>query len=259
MVNRILAPHIQIPMGNYLKATFFGVANIQAFGNALQALVNQVPSDGLFVGDNLITYGRNLGFLDDARFMTSVNRHAETQMEQMIIWRTYVLCWAAKHGMEREGDFVECGCYKGTSSRIVAEYAGLASSSKHMYLYDLFYHEEGMNHHAMPEHSSDLADKVRQRFADMPNVHVIQGEIPKSFEQGMPEKIAFMHIDMNNAAGELATLEHLYDRVQPGAVIVFDDYGWRGYRPQKLAEDDFFSRIDKQILEIPTGQGILIK
>lgn len=246
-------------MSNYLSGTFFGLPNPQTFGSAMQAVVNQVPGDGIFVGDNLFTYGRNLGFLDDARFMAAVNRHAETPVERAIIWRTHTLCWAAKHGMRLEGDFVECGCYKGVSSHIVADYVGLESSPKHMYLYDLFYHTPGMNHHAMAEHGSELVDKVRQRFAPLPNVHVIQGEIPKSFEHGVPEKIAFMHIDMNNAEGELAALEHLYDRVQPGAVIVFDDYGWLGYRAQKMAEDRFFERIGKQILEIPTGQGILVK
>jgi predicted O-methyltransferase YrrM len=99
---------------------------------------------------------------------------------------------------------------------------------------------------------------VKQRFADMPNVTVIKGAVPESFSQGTPEKIAFLHIDMNNAEAELGALEALYDRITPGAVIVFDDYGWLAYREQKIVEDKFFAARGNQILELPTGQGILI-
>jgi O-methyltransferase len=246
-------------MKNHLKVASFFVNNPTTFVPALQAVVNEVPPYGVFAGDNLFTFGRNLSFLDDEAFMAAVNRHAQTEVEQAVIWRVYTLCWAAKRAMRLEGDLVECGCYKGTSARIVADYVGLGSSSKHMYLYDLFEHTSDMKHHAMPEHSTHLVNRVRERFNDLANVHVIQGEVPKSFEKGLPEKIAFLHVDMNNAEAEIGTLEGLYDRVQPGAIIVFDDYGWLAYRAQKIAEDQFFERTGLQILEIPTGQGILVK
>ena len=102
-------------------------------------------------------------------------------------------------------------------------------------------------------------DQVRQRFADFSNVHVIKGEVPKSFEQSAPEKISFLHIDMHDPAAEVGAIEQLYDRVELGTAIIFNDYGWRAHREQKLAEDRFFEGIGQQILEIPTGQGLLIK
>jgi len=51
----------------------------------------------------------------------------------------------------------------------------------------------------------------------------------------------------------------LFDRVVPGGAIVFDDYGWNGYRPQKDAEDAFLAARGYSVLELPTGQGLLIK
>jgi hypothetical protein len=42
-------------------------------------------------------------------------------------------------------------------------------------------------------------------------------------------------------------------------MIVFDDYGWIGYRSQKIAEDGWMSERDHRILELPTGQGLVIK
>jgi hypothetical protein len=45
----------------------------------------------------------------------------------------------------------------------------------------------------------------------------------------------------------------------PGAVLILDDYGWLGYRAQKLAEDPWFEKRGYRVLELPTGQGLLIK
>lgn len=54
-------------------------------------------------------------------------------------------------------------------------------------------------------------------------------------------------------------MELLYDRITPGAIIVLDDYGWLGYRDQKLALDPFFEARGHKVLELPTGQGLVIK
>lgn len=45
----------------------------------------------------------------------------------------------------------------------------------------------------------------------------------------------------------------------PGGTIVLDDYGWLGYGDQKTVEDEFFAARGYQVLELPTGQGLLIK
>jgi O-methyltransferase len=246
-------------MGNHLRGTFFGVPNPNSFALAMQGVISQVPGNGVFAGDNLFAFGRNLGFLDDGRFMAAMERHAQNDVEKSAIWRIYVLCWAAKRALQLDGDFVECGCSNGTSARVMIDYVGFESSSKQLYLYDLFQHGLDPNDPSLPQQSAQLFDQVQKRFASFSNVHVVQGEVPKSFEQSVPEKIAFLHIDMINAAAAIGVLERIYDRVEPGAVIVFNEYGWRAYREQKLAEDRFFDRVGQQILEIPTGQGILIK
>jgi hypothetical protein len=71
-----------------------------------------------------------------------------------------------------------------------------------------------------------------------------------------PEKVAFLHLDLNSAVAEAAALEFFATRFSPGAFVLLDDYGWRGFRPQKLAADRFFGRLGKPIMELPTGQGV---
>jgi len=112
---------------------------------------------------------------------------------------------------------------------------------------------------ACTEHGADLFGKVTQRFADLKNVHVTQGSVPEILYQVAPEKIAFLHLDINSAAAEIGALEFLFDRIVPGGVIVLDDYGWLFYRAQKEAEDPFFAARGCRVLELPTGQGMVIK
>lgn len=104
--------------------------------------------------------------------------------------------------------------------RILWETINFAQVDKRYFSYDLSDHDPSMPHHAMPEHSKQLAQSATDRFADMPNLVVTQGKIPDVLDLVAPEKIAFMHLDMNNAPAEVAALEVLFDRMVPGAKLV---------------------------------------
>ena len=130
---------------------------------------------------------------------------------------------------------------------------------KREFVHDLFEHNDEMNHHSMPEHGASLFDQVKARFEGLDNVVITKGMVPQSLEINCPEKIAFMHLDLNNAEAEIGALEILFERMVPGAVLVLDDYGWIAYNRQKFAEDKWFSERGYQVMELPTGQGLLIK
>ena len=83
--------------------------------------------------------------------------------------------------------------------------------------------------------------------------------MPESFALASPQKIAFLHVDLNSPAAEKAALEVLFDRVVTGGYVVFDDYGWFAARKQKEAIDAFFAPRGYSVLELPTGQGLVIK
>jgi hypothetical protein len=246
---------------HYHKPLFFGLRDPNKFFDGLRMAIGALNSPiGSFSGDNLFTLGRNLSFLTDERFMTAFRRHALTNVEQGIIWRIATVAWGALNAMRLEGDLVEIACYKGVTARIVCDYVNFAEQTNRKYfLYDLFEHDAAMPHHHMPEHGATLFDQVKARFADLPNVVVTQGRVPDVLAKSAPEKIAFMHLDLNNADAEIGALEVLFDRMVPGAVMILDDYGWLGYRPQKLAEDPWLAARGYKVLELPTGQGMLIK
>jgi O-methyltransferase len=219
--------------------------------------------DATFAGDMLITFSRNMSFFEDVRFMEAFNGSVTNPVEKALVWRLHVLCWSALNSLRVEGDFVECGVYQGFCSAVAARYLDFGSRDKQWYLYDTFAEIPPDPLHPgvprVPDYEQPgLYEACRGRFAAYRNVHVIKGRVPEVLHERAPEKVAFMHLDMNSAAPEMGALEFFWQRLSPGAAILLDDYGWRGYRAQKLAEDPFFAARGRQVLELPTGQGLLL-
>lgn len=223
----------------------------------------------LYAADNLIGLQRAAGFREDDKFMECLNRHAQNQQEMSLAWRLHTLAWAARTALQHDGDFVECGVWKGFCFAFLTDYLNFAAEDRQLYLYDTFKGiPDDMNsenrsnraYHAETQENPDaILNVVLKRFSKVPNVTVVQGKVPDSFRKACPDKIALLHIDMNSAASEIAALEALFDRVVPGGVILFDDYGWTGYAAQRHAEDAFMAERGHMILELPTGQGLVIK
>ena len=66
----------------------------------------------------------------------------------------------------------------------------------------------------------------------------------------------------DNVPAHLLTREAMqtYRRVmRPGGIIVFDDYGWSAYHRQKVSADEFMRERGHSVLELPTGQGMVVK
>lgn len=216
-----------------------------------------------FAGDQLVTFDRNMSFFEDARFMEAFNAGVVEELERTLIWRLHVHAWCARHGVRREGDFVECGVYRGFSVAVSARCVDFGRRAKQWYLYDTFSgvpaDQLNANHHSESRYAeAGLFETCRARFAAYPNVQVVRGRVPEVLQQRAPEKVAFLHLDMNSAQAELGALEFFWPRLAPGAIVLLDDYGWRAFREQKLAEDAFLTKHDRSVLELPTGQGLVL-
>jgi hypothetical protein len=250
------------------------------------AFFNQVIADTLrqdhsaiFWGDRLLTLDKSAGFLDRpdfaAAFASIRGSHAYDQYngEGGISWRLHTLVWAAEQAIKVSGDFVECGVFKGDMSWVIATLLGDRLADRAFHLFDSF---EGLSPDlAKPEDYPDhpgfiewarscyaepgLFERVGERFSLMPNVRVVKGFLPEALIGRIPQRIAFLHIDLNSPRAEIACLEYLFDRVSAGGIIVLDDYGWRAFRAQKDAEDAFFCGRGYTVLELPTGQGLVLK
>jgi hypothetical protein len=122
------------PMVNYVTSTFFGLKHPRLFYEAInRAIQNLNRVDGIFTGDNLFTYGRNLSFYTNEKFMEAFNRHVTTDIERAVIWRMAIVAWGALNGMRLQGDLVEIACYKGVTARIVCDYIEFAEKNDRKY------------------------------------------------------------------------------------------------------------------------------
>jgi O-methyltransferase len=217
-----------------------------------------------FAGDMMLTFHRNMGFYEDRRFMDAFDAEVGTEQERSLVWRLHVLCWCARNCLRREGDFVECGVYRGFSSAVAARYLGFGALDRRWYLYDTFSGIPGdqldPEHYESPEvyAAAGLYEFCVQRFAAYGNIRVERGRVPEVLRVVAPAKVAFLHLDLNSAAAESAALEFFFERLTPGAMVLLDDYGWRAYRSQKLAADAFFAGRGCPVLELPTGQGLVL-
>lgn len=243
-----------------LCSYFFGMVptlGITALNQLFSALER---TDGSYASDNLVTWERNLSFMSDEKFMKAFETNLVAPTDFGILWRRAVHYWAARHCSGIEGDFVECGVWMGTGAKTVCDAIDFQNTSKCYWLYDAFDYGEDDQHHPLDGIDSTWFDKVNERFSGIKhNVKIIKGYIPDSFKLGKPEKISMLHIDMNNAAAEVAALEHLFPKISTGGIILLDDYGWSYHADQQKAENEYFSLMGHMVLELPTGQGLVIK
>ena len=247
----------------YNRAPFDSVETRQKFAGHIQGATEILqanrPDSGAVAVDDMLVWFRNAGFLQQEDFIRAVGSYGTDQTLRARIWRIYTLCWAAKSCLGLPGDFMDVGCYDGRTVEIMERYCDFRQekTGKTWFLYDLF--ENPPDEARKSGHGPELFDRVSATFAPFGNFRVIKGAVPESFSQGLPDKVAFAQLDLNVAAPELAALEIIFDRLTPGGMIVFDDFGFQRYRDSHEAEMAFFRARGEVIFESPTGQGIYIK
>jgi hypothetical protein len=255
---KLVAPDSkQLP--TFFMPAFWHTSDANAVAEGAKKLTSMMDP-GYFFADNLLTWSRNLSMLDDKAFVVAWESNIESPSDQAIVWRRYVLACAGYHCVQLDGDFVECGAYTGVGVKTVMDYLGGTSFPKNFWAYDIFEHDDSMLNHSMPEHGKNLFQRVKNKFEEYPNARVIKGLIPDVFNDGCPQQISYLHIDLNQAVAEVAALEVLFDRMVPGGILILDDYEWAGmYRDQKLTEDLWFEERKYRVMPLPTGQGLVIK
>jgi O-methyltransferase len=245
---------------NFSLHTYWGVHDPVRF-RALMEEAQRLVTMGFYLGDNLFTWSRNISAIEDETFRNVLERNAQNDSDIAIAWRRYILACAAFHCVHLAGDFVECGVLYGTGIKTTMDYLGGPTFPKTFWGYDTYDYNPVSSHaQAFEGQVAGLYDKVCERFKDYHQVCLIKGLLPGSFAQGCPEQVAYLHIDLNNAESEISVLNHLFDRVVAGGVIILDDYEWSGlYRAQKKAEDPWFEARGYRVFPLPTGQGLVLK
>ena len=222
-------------------------------GNAQNGSVTSLPTD--FDGDFAPLYESSAPFT-----MTSAAR-------MFALYKAIEYVESAK----LSGDIVECGVWRGGSSRLAAAtLMALGSSDRTLFLFDTF---EGMPapgaadvRHSTGEAAATILDRsepeadvnnewayaplsgVQATLAETgyPRVEFVQGRVEDTLPAAAPREIAVLRLDTDWYESTRHELEHLYPRLVDSGVLIVDDYGyWQGARQ---AVDEYFSETGQPIL-----------
>jgi O-methyltransferase len=204
---------------------------------------------------------------------TAVKPYTMTGLEKII-----ALVTAVRHIARADiaGDIVECGVWRGGSVHAVARtLLAEGITYREIHLFDTF---EGMTEPTEKDVRSDgrpaaemLAGATRTQWVwavasrqdveaglrtlDYPyeRFHLVQGPVESTIPEHAPERIALLRLDTDWYESTRHELEHLYDRLVPGGVLIIDDYGsWQG---SKEATDEFLARLEHPPLMHRAGRA----
>jgi O-methyltransferase len=207
--------------------------------------------------------------------LRSVRARTMTSHEKL-----FALVVAARHVVDHDidGAVVECGVWRGGSMQAIARtLLQRGVGDRDLHLFDTF---EGMPEPTAEDRRYDgepagtlLAEKPRTSWVwaiatledvqagmaetgyPAERIHYHRGMVEDTIPAAAPEPIALLRLDTDWYASTRHELEHLYDRVPPGGLILFDDYGyWEGAR---RAIDEFVAERKLQLLLVPMGSGRL--
>ncbi|GAB4005695.1 TylF/MycF/NovP-related O-methyltransferase [Nocardioides ultimimeridianus] len=188
--------------------------------------------------------------------------------------------YVARHRIP--GDVVECGVWRGGSMMAIAlTLAAEGDTSRELHLFDTF---EGMPPPTEEDTRLDTGgeritaqealdrvgrdarvwavaglEDVQQGMAETgypaDRVHFHQGLVEDTVPDLAPATIALLRLDTDWYASTKHELEHLYQRLSPGGVLILDDYAdWEGAR---RATDEWLAATGERLLLVPIGQGVI--
>lgn len=252
---------------------------LNAIRRALHGAPIFIPFHATYNEDGLIC-NKNIAALGDYRFMKAYQRAVDKQLyvDPNIKWRCHLACWAGAMAIKLKGDFVECGVNKGFLSHILMDYLDFDTCGQDFYLVDTYQGFDGrylepkerdrLREYASASKSGKpwemgiyepCYDFVVNAFSVFKCAKIVKGSVPDILSAINTDRVAYLSIDMNCVAPELAAIEYFWPKMLVGGVVVLDDYAWPGHEAQKDAMDEFAVRNGTQILSLPTGQGLLIK
>ena len=178
-----------------------------------------------------------------------------------------------------EGDFVECGVWKGGNLILFETLNKKFNLEKKVFGYDTF---EGMSNptkydvkysgwSALENYQKRIESNEGYCFASLnevrqninselaeSNINLIKGKVEETLllEKNLPKKISILRLDTDFYESTLFGLEILYPKLEKGGVLIIDDYG--SYKGAKKAVDQYF-KIKPFLIYIDQSSRMIIK
>lgn len=212
-------------------------------------------------------YNRHLLWYADQDFMQTWSKFPEAT--PTIMDRRFVLFSAVQSVRQIPGDTAECGVFRGAGSFLILASHGEGSRKTH-HVFDSFeglsapdVRDEPVQHPtAFLWNKHDLAvgeEVVARNLAQFSGFKLYRGWIPSRFVEVEQRKFSFVHIDVDLYQPTYDSLAFFYPRMNPGGIILCDDYGFTTCPGAKSAFDEFLADKPESVIHLTTGQGLLVK
>jgi len=178
--------------------------------------------------------------------------------------RRYTLAQFARLAAGLPGDFAECGVYRGATAYLLARALGGAAPERRVHLFDSF---SGLSapgavdggHWRRGDLAVGLAE-VRAALAEfLPRIEFHPGWIPARFAEVAERRFALVHLDVDLYQPTADAVAFFYERLVDRGILVCDDYGFETCPGARRALDEFFAEKPEPVLNLPTGQGVVIR
>lgn len=196
-------------------------------------------------------------FLSDYRRLSPENPYSED--------RKYVLRELVRFTRNVPGVMAECGSFRGASAYFLAKEA----PDIPLHLFDSFQglSEPGdkdfppkKDRHTWKQGAFFVTEEeVRRNLSEFSRIILHKGWIPDRFPDVTEERFRLVHIDVDLYKPTLESIKFFYPRMNPGGVIVIDDYGFTTCPGAHQAVKEYMEDKPEYVLHLPTGQGIIIK
>jgi hypothetical protein len=194
-----------------------------------------------------------------------VYKHMLTMTSRERLFATLMSCkYVCESGIE--GDFVECGVWRGGNSIIAAGVFDMyRDQNRKVYLYDTFSGFDGIAcgkedyvlHTGLKD---DLSSKkflrlygknadinqscVKQNFEKAgllsENIVFVKGNVMETLDHDIPNKIAVLRLDTDWYESTQKEMRILYPRISANGIFMSDDYGHCAGHKQAI--DEYFSK-----------------
>jgi hypothetical protein len=161
------------------------------------------------------------------------------------------------------GELAECGTRNGETAYFMALAGRHAGNDRPLHVFDSF---EGLSEPGEFDGSFWIAgglaapeSNVRRNLAEFNCLVVHRGWIPSRFDAVAEKRFCFVHIDVDLYEPTRASLEFFYPRLEPGGILLCDDYGSALCPGARKAMDEFFHDQVENIIDLSTMQGLIIK
>lgn len=176
--------------------------------------------------------------------------------------RAQTLFQLARHAAGLSGDFAEVGVYRGGTAYLLARVA--RNAQRELHLFDTFAGmpetDTARDLHAAGDFSDTSVGAVRSFVGSGSHVFLHAGLFPATATAVAERAFSLVHVDVDIARSVEDCCEFFYERLVPGGVMVFDDYGFRSCPGAKSAVDAFFSAKGREpVLHMATSQAIVIR